>query len=76
MVFVAGAIIGGLIAAAIVRAYDWSQLRNLQKQVDGAMVAQDNAIRLQKTIINALRAKIKTYETRYGELNEEDSECN
>lgn len=76
MAFVAGAIIGGLIGAAIVRAYDWNLLSNLKEQVDGTMVAQNNAIKLQKTIINALRAKIKVYETRYGKLNEEDSECN
>ena len=76
MAFVAGAIIGGLIGAAIVRAYDWGQLRNLQKQVDGTMVAQSRAINLQKTIINTLRVKLKIYETRYGKLDEEESECN
>lgn len=75
MAFIAGAIIGGLIGAAIVRAYDWGRLNNLKKQVDGAMQNQATALQLQKTIINMLRYKIRVYESRYGKLNKEDSEC-
>ena len=76
MAFVAGAVIGGLICAAIVRAYDWGQLRNLKKQVDGTMRTQANAIEFQKGVINGVRVALKAYQTSYGKLDEEDSECN
>lgn len=73
MAFIAGAVIGGLIGAAIVRAYDWGQLKNLKRQIDGTMIAQANAIKLQKVLINGLRTKIRIYESRYGKLNGEES---
>lgn len=76
MAFVAGALIGGLIGAAIVRAYDVGLLNNLKAQVNDTINTLNVTIAMQKNIINALKYKIKIYESRHGKINEEESECN
>lgn len=68
MAFIAGAVIGCLIGAALVYAYEIRWMQTQEKKIDNLRTIVDTTCAFQQGVINELEHKLKMYITRYGPL--------